>query len=236
MNTRRRKQNRKTRKQRGGARKVRVSNGRIGIFYGINRATKKTVVDFGNGKEVLFNAANVEFLDPSAPSKAHEACAMCGRVPTKIPEQEYLNGTNLNVFKARTLGAVLIGQDDFTIVKKDAKVGTLGVATCSAVQFTFGPAKFFAHISSMTELDKMFSTVKALAEKLKVSLKDATDVRIWAGIGGSSNDNYILNDPSFSSLQNIHKLLRALEIPVPAEVIPVCFMEAVGLTDEAQAR
>jgi len=226
---------RRTRKQRGGFRRVRVQfpvplwnvKGvnlkkyiKEGELYGIDKATGKSMVLI-DGKVVYVDSERVTFLN-SNKGALNKTCATCGRTPQKMTERTLLAGLNKSKVKGH------VEQNTFTIQAAAEPVTTHGLATCTALSMVIGKMRFFAHIGADSDITEMLEAIVATIREEKVM---PSDVKVWTGLGGSSNNanTFLRNDPAFYSFENVKKILTTLRIPMESvDVKDVCFAEVVG--------
>jgi hypothetical protein len=90
-----------------------------------------------------------------------------------------------------------------------------------------GTKRFLAHIDAETDVMPM---ILAIVETIKAEKVRPTDVKVWIGLGGSSNnaDPLLKNSPSFYSFQNVQRILSVLQIE-SVTLEDTCFAEVVGL-------
>ena len=195
-----------------------------GELYGIDKKTGNYVILI-EGKLVNVEAADVEFLN-TAVGALNKTCATCGRNPQRLDERSLFEQSNI-LKKAKS--GLHVRQNAYTIQAKNTPVLTYGLATCSALSMVIGKQRFLAHISADTDV---MSMILAIVEVIKKEKVRPTEVKVWAGLGGSANDEepILRNSPSFYSFENIRRILDVLQISI--EDVPVedtCFAEVVGL-------
>lgn len=192
-------------------------------MYGIDKETGNYVVYIA-GKLVKVEPAAVEFLNASAKGALNKTCATCGLNPQRLPERELFE-RSMNLAKARS--GLHVPQASFTIQPVETPVLTYGLATCTAVSMVIGTKRFLAHIDAETDVMPM---VLAIVETIKAEKARPSDVKVWTGLGGSSNnaDPLLKNSPSFYSFQNVQRILSVLQIE-SVTLEDACFAEVVGL-------
>ena len=214
------------RKQKGGHRRVKVTLDDVvkeGRLYGIDKETGNYVVALGN-KLVTVEPAAVEFLNASAKGALNKTCATCGLNPQRLTEKALLE-RSMNLAKARS--GLHVPQGAFTIKPLETPILTYGLATCTGVSMVIGTKRFLAHIDAETDVMPM---ILAIVETIKAEKVRPTDVKVWIGLGGSSNnaDSLLKNSPSFYSFQNVQRILSVLHIE-SVTLEDTCFAEVVGL-------
>lgn len=194
-----------------------------GRLYGIEKETGNYVVALG-GKLVTVEPAAVEFLNAAAKGAANKTCATCGLNPQHLTERALLE-RSMNLAKARS--GLYVPQAAFTIQPVETPVLTYGLATCTALSMIIGKKRFLAHIDAETDVMPM---ILAIVDTIKAEKARPTDVKVWTGLGGSSNNaNAIVkNSPSFYSFQNVQRILNILQIE-SVTLEDTCFAEVVGL-------
>jgi len=214
------------RKQKGGFRRVRVNLGETkkeGRLYGTDKESGFYVILL-EGQLVKVDPKLVEILN-SAKGALNKKCATCGLNPQHISEKELLT-RSMSPEKARS--GLYVPQDAFVIQGKNAPVLTYGLATCTALSMVIGKQRFLAHISAQTDVVPM---IMEIVKTIKAEKVRPTEVKVWTGLGGSSNnaDPLLKNSPSFYSLNNVERILSVLEIPLESiHIEDSCFAEVVG--------
>jgi hypothetical protein len=212
--------------QKGGFRRVRVNLGETkkeGRLYGIDKESGFYVILL-EGQLVKVDPKLVEILN-SAKGALNKKCATCGLNPQHISEKELLT-RSMSPEKARS--GLYVPQDAFVIQGKNAPVLTYGLATCTALSMVIGKQRFLAHISAQTDVVPM---IMEIVKTIKAEKVRPTEVKVWTGLGGSSNnaDPVLKNSPSFYSLNNVERILSVLEIPLESiHIEDSCFAEVVG--------
>jgi hypothetical protein len=226
---------RRTRKQKGGFRRVRVQfpvplwnvKGvnlkkyiKEGELYGIDKATGMYIVLI-DGKIVNVESERVTFIN-SNKGALNKTCATCGRTPQKITERTLLSGLNKSKVKGH------VEQNTFTIQAATEPVTTHGLATCTALSMVIGKMRFFAHIGADSDITEM---LEAIVVTMREQRAKPSEVKVWTGLGGSSNNanTFLRNSPAQYSFENVKKILTTLRIPMESvDVKDVCFAEVVG--------
>ena len=226
---------RRTRKQKGGFRRVRVQfpvpvwnvKGvnpadyiKEGELYGIDKKTGMYIVLI-DGKLVNVESERVTFLALNK-GALNKTCATCGRTPQKMTEQALLAGFNKNKVKGH------VKQNTFTIQPVAEPVTTHGLATCTALSMVIGKMRFFAHIGADSDITEMLEAIVATMREQRAK---PSEVKVWTGLGGSSNNanTFLRNSPAQYSFENVKKILTVLRIPMESvDVKDVCFAEVVG--------
>lgn len=226
---------RRTRKQKGGFRRVRLQfpvpvwnvKGvnpadyiKEGELYGIDKKTGMYIVLI-DGKLVNVESERVTFINANK-GALNKTCATCGRTPQKMTERALLAGFNKSKVKGH------VEQNTFTIQPVAEPVTTHGLATCTALSMVIGKMRFFAHIGADSDITEMLEAIVATIREERVK---PSEVKVWTGLGGSSNNanTFLRNSPAFYSFENVKKILTVLRIPMESvHVEDVCFAEVVG--------
>ncbi len=193
-------------------------------LYGIDQRTGKYVIVL-DGKLMSVEQAAVEFLNAGSKGALNKTCATCGLNPQRLTERNLLTQRSQSLKRAKN--GLHVPQDAFTIQPLETPILTYGLATCTALSMVIGKQRFLAHISADTDIRPM---VLAILEAIETEGDvRPTDVRVWTGLGGSSNNaNVLKNSPAFYSLGNIQRILKFLKIE-SVILEDTCFAEVVGL-------
>jgi len=217
---------RKQKKQKGGFRRVKVTIGdsvKEAKLYGIDQRTGKYMILL-DGKLVSVEQAAVEFLNEGSKGALNKTCATCGLNPQRLTERNLLTQRSESLKRAKD--GLHVPQDAFTIQPLETPILTYGLATCTALSMVIGKQRFLAHISADTDVMPM---ILAIVNTIKSEKARPTDVRVWTGLGGSSNNaNVLKNSPTFFSLENVQRILSVLHIE-SVTLEDTCFAEVVGL-------
>ena len=194
-----------------------------GELYGIDKASGDYLI-YIDKNLIKVEKSFVTFLN-SSNSSLNKKCATCGRNPQKTRQADLLASLKNKKFN-KTLH---IPQNSYTIQSKSIPITTTGLATCTALTMVIGDKRFFAHISSLSDISLM---LEAIVETIREQRVRPSEVKVWSGLGGSSNNTntFVRNDPTKYSLDNVIQILSALEIPMESvEIEDTCFAEVVGV-------
>jgi len=191
-----------------------------GELYGIDKASGDYLI-YIDKKLIKVDQSFVTFLN-SSKSSLNKTCATCGRNPQKTTQADLLASL-------KNKKSLHIPQNSYTIQSKSIPITTTGLATCTALTMVIGDKRFFAHISALSDISLM---LEAIVETIREQRVRPSEVKVWLGLGGSSNNinTFVRNDPTKYSLDNVKKILSALEIPIESvEIEDTCFAEVVGV-------